>query len=154
MRQSLVRSGFAVLLVGVLSVGVASAQITNDAYSKFERGVVVQTLDNTPTVVLSYPVEVFRIVPVEATVTIVEHNWLFMAFGELKALFGRREASLAQVGATQTTVPINTFTAPSPTFSLVVNNTNPENPQIDVTVTGKTGMPIQWYIEFRARKTK
>ena len=151
------------LVVGLSVLGGSSviAQFQNDAYDKVERGLVVQTFGNTPEVIYSMPAENFKVVFAEAFIVAVEHTYAAGAAAKIEGLFARREAALGQVGTTRVDLIHTTFAAPQPLVEFVVNNSAPVTesnplgmPTVDVRVTGKAGMTIQWYLDFKARKTK
>src|SRR5687768_3393561 len=103
-----------VLGIALLGGSSVSAQMSNDAYDKVEKGLVFQTIGNTPTVIYSLPVEEYKVVFAEAFISAIEHTFAFGAVGKVEALFARSNGNLGQFSTTRADLIANTFALPIP----------------------------------------
>lgn len=141
----------AVLLWGAVQQTDAQFTPPNPAFEIVQTGVVVQTIGTTPTVILEVPVGELKVVFLEAFIVSLEHTFAFGAVAKVEALFARITGNIGQVGTTRVDPIRSTFVDPQPQIGFVLDQTNKK---IQVSVTGKTNMTIQWYLDLKIRTTR
>lgn len=114
-------------------------------------GTLVQTTDATPTVLMSFPIDILKGAYIEVFLMVIEQTFSAGAVANVQCLFARIQGNLVRVTVPTGNVVTTTFTAPQPALDLVANTTTNS---IDLIGTGKVGMTLRWYVETRLRVTQ
>lgn len=131
------------------SIGQPPPGVAFDDSSSMQ--LVVQTDDNTPTVVASIPVANDKVVICSIQAAVFSLDETHLAVGELVAVFARRGSSnLLRPGAPTGQLNANNFVAPLPSLNAVANTTTQT---IDVVATGQLATSIRWHLDIKIRAT-
>lgn len=120
------------------------------AFSEQEFATIMDTVDNTPVVALSIPVpeeKVFYGKVLVMCFDISDFNPAAIVEGDLVG-FRRVGGSVQKPQNFKLTPVVSNFSAPQPSMDAVVNGNN-----IDLQITGKSGVNLRWHIKVRSTTT-
>jgi len=136
---------------------MAGTKAFKDVNPSFTKEVVVidpvQTTNATPLVAYSIPVKQNRAITVKASFVASVSDFSNCASGDGTATFRRQTGNLARTNITTAGLLLNIlgdFLLSQPTVDLVANTTTQA---VDVTVTGKLGLTVNWNIEIESKYT-
>lgn len=122
----------------------------SDAFRVITDGKVAQTIDATPVVIYSHPVDVHKVAGVEVYVACFEHTMSAGAVARIEGLFHRIAGDLVRTVAPRVDPIVSTFANPQPGLTLIANTATQS---IDVQATGKAATTLRWHVDLRIRET-
>lgn len=110
------------------------------------------TSDATARVVHSRPVDENKVGAINVFVTLFDAAMNTLAVVKGTAVFARDTGTVRQPGTPDVQRFANNFATPFPTLAITPNNTG-QTRAIDLSITGKAGMSIQWHIAIEFKET-